>query len=307
MTEGSTLADLLTVYLYKNKYLSLPKLGRFDVSEDLDLSQPEMVEFSRIPKDGITFTSNTGEETDTRLVRYITEHTRKMHSLAVADLFTLTDQARQMLNIFQPVSFSGIGTLSKSIKGGIVFTPGAYKAELFEKYRENRPPSDFTKKTVSTIIHTKPGQTASVGVPSSRSMGGVVIIIICLLVAGVLVYFMLSQRGKEEQLKDVTVADTTSVPDSTANRPKQPVAPPVPKGMIHYDVVFEHAVDSARAFHRYNQLTGWGHKVVMRTADSVHYDLAIPFTTPASDTAKSKDSIRILYGRPTTIRYNTGR
>lgn len=309
MTEGNTLTDLLTLYLYDNKYLSLPKLGRFDVSDEVDLSEPERVEFNRIPKEAIRFTANAQEETDTKLVRYITDHTRKMQSLAVADLFTLTDQASQMLNIFQPVSFAGIGTLNKNAKGEIHFTPGAYRSELHKKYSGGTYLPDFSEKPSTPGIKTDTPASASSGLPASRSGGGL-IIIICLIIAGVLIYFMFSQGEENVDRRDVTVVEGVSGEkdgDEAVKEDTQRAATPAQySGILHYEVVFEHNVDSARAFHRYNQLTGWGHKVIMRTADSVHFTLAIPFTSPASDTAHAKDSIRILYGKPTTIRYNTG-
>lgn len=301
------MTDLLAIYLYNNKYLSLPKLGRFDVSEDADLSQPEMVEFNRIPKDVISFTPNISEETDTELVRYITKHTRKMQSLAVADLFTLTDQARQMLNIFQPVSIAGIGTLNKSIKGQIEFTPGGYLPQLLKKYNEGTYLPDYSEKPSSSVLRNESATSTSPVASSSRSLGGVLIIAICLAVAGVLIYFMFSHGGNDDKYKDITTADTSSATDSIKKEEKKEAIQPNHTGIIHYEVVFEHGVDSFRAFHRYDQLTGWGHDVIMRTSDSVHFTLAIPFTTPASDTTHVKDSIRILYGKPTTIRYRTGR
>ena len=313
MTEGHTLTDLLAIYLYKHKYLSLPKLGRFDVSEQVDLSQPEGVDFSRIPKDVITFTANPAETTDTKLVRYITDRTRKMQSLAVADLFTLTDQARQMLNIRQPVSFAGIGTLDNG-KGVIAFTPGTYRPELLQGYAEEAYLPDFSEKPATSV---QPTPKAAAAPPAARSMGGVLIIVVCLAVAGLLLYFMFAHGPQRERFKDVTAVDAPGSSDTAAG-PAAATPPPaesaVPAlsssrhtGQLHYEVIFEHHVDSQRAFHRYRQLMGWGHTVVMHTTDSVYYSLGIPFTTPAADTAQMKDSIRILYGRPTSIRYASGR
>lgn len=311
MTEGYSLTDLLTIYLYKNKYLSLPNLGRFELSEAVDLSHPEENSFSRIPKDVLSFSPNPAEETDTELVKYITNHSRKMKSLAVADLFTLTDQAREVLNVYQPVSFDGIGTLNKNPKGEIEFTPGVYRSELLKHFDDGPFLPDYseTPSALSTVeAGAKMKGQRSAGQQSSRSIGGVFIIVICLIIAAALIYFMVAHRDTiKEEVQNVTkepAPASASLQDSIkASEPLPPERPHT--GIIHYEVIFEHAT-TERAFHRYRQLTGWGHKVIMRTKDSVHYTLSIPATTPAKDTTKMKDSIRILYGHPTTIRYPTG-
>lgn len=306
MTEGYSLTDLLTIYLYQNKYLSLPDLGRFEVSDNVDLAHPGENSFSRIPKEAISFSFNPAEGTDTELVKYITSHSRKMKSLAVADLFTLSDQAREVLNVFQPVSFDGIGTLNKNPKGQIEFTPGVYRAELLRNFDAGIFLPDYSESPSSSAFDATTGLKTG---RSSRSMGGTLIIVICLIIAAVLIYFMIAHRDTiKKEVQNITHSSNKQpqgASSADSMRGKERISSTSGPGVIHYEVVFERAT-TERALYRYDQLTGWGHKVIMRTKDSIHYTLAIPFTTPAKDTTKMKDSIRILYGHPTTIRYNSG-
>src|SRR5699024_4517452 len=131
---GKPLTDLLTAYLYKNGYLSLPNLGHFKIVGEEDLSQPEKIDFNKIPNDFIKFEYDPKEDTDMELIKYIMAHTRKMQSLATADLMSFTDQAFQMLNILQPVDFAGIGKIIKDSKGKVEYTTGMYLPEVLDDY-----------------------------------------------------------------------------------------------------------------------------------------------------------------------------
>jgi len=314
-----SLADLLTIYLYEKRYLSLPKLGRFVVSDEEDLSKPESIEFTRIPKGLIQFNYNSEEDTDTELIRYITDHTRKMQSLALADLFTFTDQARQMLNLLQPVSFPGIGTVGKESDNEISFEPGIYRPELLSDTADYTQQTNFSSMSSTSTQTSSSSSSGSVANRPNRSAGGMLVIFICIIIAGVLVYFIFSNKGEDTNDRMSTQVENSGDSTVQSNQLKKgqklkqnkkqarwTSVPPKKKGEIHYQVVFEHGVDSSRAFRKYRQLTGWGHLVVVTTQDSIHYDVAIPTSSLVSDTTKMKDSIRILYGRPTTIRYKTG-
>lgn len=291
MMEENSLTALLTAFFYQHGYLSLPELGSFQVGEgvDLPLDEPKKHQDAR---NNIRFVKNLKEEVDQELIKFIIERTRKMKSLATADLLTFSDQAKEMLNIGQPVSFEGIGTIKQTLRGGYEFTPGVYKANLISGFEENNETLIFPDEV--SAMH----DTQQPSLSRNRSLGGTLIIFFCLLIVAILIYFLVIFKNKPEN-KTVTEdapASSLTVADTTTTEPK------LPAGTIHYEVVFEH-LERERAFRRYSQLRSWGHPVIMRTSDSVHFTLSIPFTTPPGDTAAMKDSIRILYGHPTTIRY----
>lgn len=290
MIENNSLTALFTTYFYQYGHLSLPGLGNFQIGEEVELPLDD-------PKkhlNNIHFNKNPREEVDPILIKFITERTRKMSALAVADLNTFAEQAREMLNIGQPVSFEGIGTLKQALQGGYEFTPGIYQANLLPGFEENDEALAYPDRLSSLSEVRQPSMMRN------RSFGGTLIIFLCLVIVGVLIYFMVIHKNNSSESsssdQEVTLNPRSPAKDSQITKPA------LPPGVIHYEVVFEH-LNRDQAFHRYDQLTGWGHKVIMRTQDSVHFALSIPFTTPAPDTAVMKDSIRILYGHPTTIRY----
>src|SRR5690625_3855473 len=237
-----SLADLLTIYLYEKRYLSLPKLGRFVVSDEEDLSKPESIEFTRIPKGLIQFNYNSEEDTDTELIRYITDHTRKMQSLALADLFTFTDQARQMLNLLQPVSFPGIGTVGKESDNEISFEPGIYRPELLSDTADYTQQTNFSSMSSTSTQTSSSSSSGSVANRPNRSAGGMLVIFICIIIAGVLVYFIFS--NKEEDANNRMITQVATSGDSTVQpkegqkliqnkkQAKWPSVPPKQKGEV---------------------------------------------------------------------------
>lgn len=312
MLETNSLTGLLAFFFYENRYLSIPSLGKLELSGD---SPPVTDEgrFHAFPKGSISFVPNASEPLDPVLVEYITSRTRKMKALAVADLNSVSDLAKEMLNMRQSYTFSGIATIMPGIHGDFTVTPEKLlpapqhvsRQTAGEMFRQDIKEDPLHEKE----IHSSGGR---------RTFGGTIIAVICILVVVALVYFLLlhketnSPRIATNEKNDHIVQRTDSVasdpgrsvkavsPDSLAKNMQNPSLSDT--GMLHYEVVFEEA-DIARAIRRYNQLTGWGHKIIMRTKDSSTYSLAVPVTGAAADTTFIKDSIRVLYGRPVYIRY----
>jgi hypothetical protein len=312
MLETNSLTGLLAFFFYENRYLSIPALGRLELSGD----SPPVPEESRqhaFPKGSISFVSNQSEPLDPVLVEYITSRTRKMKALAVADLNSVSDLAKEMLNMRQSYTFAGIATIIPGIHGDFIVTP---EKLLSAPQHVNRQTASemFRQEIKEDPLHEKEVHSSG----GRRTFGGAIIVIICILIVVTLVYFLLpheetnSPRMATNEKNDHVVQSPDSVgadpsrsekaasPDSLAKNVRSPSLSDT--GMLHYEVVFEEA-DSARAIRRYNQLTGWGHKIIMRTKDSSVYSLAVPVTGAAADTTTIKDSIRVLYGHPVYIRY----
>lgn len=316
MLSENSLLDILTFFFYERGYLSIPELGRF-VLEDkaIDFSQPEEINFDQIPEGAISFQRNTKEKMDPELIGFITKHTRKMKPLAEADLVTLSDQVRQMLNVYQPMKFPGIGSLLKKTDRELSFKPGVYWREEW---------ISFQNKGVEAAVSTRKPHSRQSS-PSFSSMGnrkrvstGGWILLVILLILVALLYFIFSRPAVKKKLNEVTSSFSLFSKDSTESEEnielEEPAAPStsgsgipeqmpdVPEGMIYYEVVFETASRN-RAEFRDSELTSWGHTVIVETQDSLTYTLAEPFTTRPEDTTRVKDSLSIFFGRPTTIRY----
>ena len=100
MSETNSLTGLLAFFFYEHGHLSIPNLGRMELSGD---SSPQTDEnhLHTFPKGSISFIPNPSENLDPELVEYITSRTRKMEALAVADLNSISDVAKEMLNMRQ--------------------------------------------------------------------------------------------------------------------------------------------------------------------------------------------------------------
>lgn len=307
MSETNSLTGLLAFFFYEHRYLSIPELGRMELSGD---SSPQTDEnhLHTFPKGSISFIPNPSENPDPELVTYITSRTRKMEALAVADLNSISEVAKEMLNMRQSYTFPGIATITPDFKENFIVTPE--KLLSAPHHLRKQAPVDMFRQNV------KEDPLPETGIHSAgahRTLGGTIIAIICVLIVAALVYFLFLNKGGGAS----RVADNTDKPTMTPRHAIKPVSPdtlavnrqkPIlsDSGLLNYEVVFEQA-DSAKAFRRYSQLTNWGHKIILKTTDSVHYSLAVPITGIAADTAHIKDSIRVLYGHPVYIRYLSSR
>ena len=254
-----------------------------------------------LPEGSVEFTLNWNQQTDPELIDFITSQTHKMKALALADLESLSHQAQEMINIGQPYSFEGIGTLSKDAHGTWELSPGRFIPEWSR-----------TADAAGSALYEAPAEplaASTVRAPlrlRSRRIW-LILLLAGLLAAGAA--FLWLHRGKSEipaTRKAASKSGTSlSKPSGTTLRSlAQDQTRSSGTGYsdtLHYQVVFETA-QFARAYRRYKQLSAWGAHVVLQTRDSVTFTLATPFATPAIDSTHMKDSISRLYGRKVYIR-----
>lgn len=274
-----TLTDLLAAFFYEKGYVSVPRLGTLQGGA---ASAP-----GGGPGAGnLSFAFNPNQPEDPELVDFITEHTRKMRPLAVSDLNSLSDQAREMLNMGQSFTLRSLATLIPDGHGGFNAAPD--NSPFLVSLKEKNPPAFNTTRKPPF----REGRIHSTG--NRRTLAGVLMTTISICLGGLLVYFLFFHQEVRPDQSLVTPPVPSGVREDRAG-------PSPGDGLLHYEAVFEHA-SGERALRRYRQLTAWGHPIIMHTHDSVHYSLAIRFATPAADTANVKDSISRLYGHPVEIR-----
>lgn len=300
MFEENSLTVLLASFFYTHGYLRIAGLGSFQLKEGTAPVTDEHGD-QLFPEGSIMFTYQAEEKIDPELIGFILERSRKMKALATADIISLADAARELLNIGQSYTLTGIAKVMPlgNCKFQVVPTM------IFPNFLESGPrpgrrprPAPKAPKVPKVPLARPPKRARVHSQVTNRSIGGMAILGICLAITGLLVYFLFFTDHP-------ATADRISVPQAySAARPDTAASAGTAEkdGLLHYEVIFERAGRS-RALHRYRQLTGWGHEVVLHTRDSVRYTLAIPVATAAADTEAVKDSIRILYGHPVYIRY----
>jgi hypothetical protein len=101
-----------------------------------------------------------------------------------------------------------------------------------------------------------------------------------------------------------TVAQLVTDTVSTKQPEVQPAAVPSPESSTAgFDVVLEVSKRN-RAMKRYADLREWGHKVRMRTTDSITFKLSIPIEAPLADSIRHRDSLSRFFGRRVWIETN---
>jgi len=287
--------QLLVQHFYNHREVTLQGMGTFTLSPDFVMPK-ENDKDAEIPDHAISFQYNARATQDEELISYIVQQTRKMRSLAAADLDSYLVLGKQFLNIGKPFKIEGMGMLVKNQQGELEFTKvGAFHARV-----ETAQAMAAQEKSINPEISFASESKKTEG---SNKKGLLIAAAIVLLgLVGTTAWYFLNR--KDNNNKD-TAAVVTAPPEtdtSKTNPPKTdttalkpPVAATAATDGYTFKVVFLKTTDSAAAVARMNVLTARHHKVIMFKKDSVTYALAEPFSLPLSDTAHIKDSLNRYY------------
>jgi len=281
--------QLLVQHFYNCREVTLQGMGTFTLSPDFVMPK-ENDKDAEIPENAISFQYNPRATEDHALIEFIVQQTRKMRSLASADLDSYLVLGKQFLNIGKPFKIDGIGLLAKNQQDDREFTKtGAFHSKL-----ENTPAA-LKEKTENPEI-----SFASESKPAEGNKKGLLIavLVIGLVLAGTAAWYFLMYKNNTEIVSPAPPLLTDSAksisakPDTLAIVPVKPVT--TDDGYT-FKVVFLVTADSAAAAKRMQVLTARNHKVIMYKNDTLNYKLAEPFTLPLSDTTRVKDSLNNYY------------
>ena len=282
--------QLLVQHFYNNREVTLQGMGTFTLSPDFVMPK-ENDKDAEIPENAISFQYNPKAVADEALIDYIVLQTRKMKSLAAADLDSYLVLGKQFLNIGKPFKVDGVGMLVKNQQGELEFTKGyTFHAKL-----ENTPAALKEARVNPEISFASEIKKTEGSNKTGLLIAG--LIIGFGLISTVVWYFFIRNTNPAAEHTTVEVkADTVKPdippPDTIAIKTTAPLA--ADDGYT-FKVVFLQTADSSAAVYRMNVLTARKHKVIMYKTDSVSYRLAEPFTLPLSDTARIKDSLNKYY------------
>ncbi len=282
--------QLLVQHFYNNREVTLQGMGTFTLSPDFVMPKDNDKD-AEIPDNAISFEYNDRATADDALIDYIVQQTRKMKSLAAADLDSYLVLGKQFLNIGKPFKIDGVGMLVKNQQGELEFTKGySFHAKL-----ENTP-SALKEARVNPEISFASEAKKTDGANKNGLLITGLIILLGLIGTAVWYFFIRDTNPAAEPATVEVKTDTTKVitpsSDTVALTSTSPIA--ADDGYT-FKVVFMQTADSAAAASRMNILTARKHKVIMYKTDSVTYRLAEPFTLPLTDTARIKDSLNIYY------------
>jgi hypothetical protein len=287
------LEHLLTQYFYTNKELSLQGIGKFMLSQDFVLpleTDKDVV----MPDNAISFEYSNKASEDDGLISYIVQNTKKIRPLASADLDSYLTLGKQFLNIGKPFKIEGIGTLEKNQTGDYRFTQGI-----------------FSNTKAETVIANNVKEKADVDISfaskaKEKQSPKKALIIVGLLgllgLVGFGIWYLVNHQqsitpatlpNKQDTIVASNQKDTGTIKkDSITANPNLVVA----KDSFTFKLIIRTYPSLIQANAGLKRLTSYGHKLMLTTTDSITYQLKMPFKVPLSDTAKARDSIRVLLG-----------
>ncbi|MBP6025575.1 flagellar basal body-associated FliL family protein [Ferruginibacter sp.] len=293
---------LLVQHFYSAKQVTLQGIGTFSLSPDFVMPSENDKDLS-IPPDAITFSYNQKAVEDDALITYIVQQTRKIKPLASSDLESYIMLASQFLNIGKPFIIDGIGVLEKNQSGEYQFT----QQGLYLNAKAENAPVQIREKSDEDISF------ASKAKPNGNNKK-ILMLLASFLVLGVIIwgawYFLTKKKDtavteKTEPVPPVAMQPDTAKIDTAkltvSQRPDSITAKPVtPADGYSFKIVIKNYPSLLTAQKAYDRLTSYGHKLLLYTADSVTYKLAMPFTKPLSDTSFVRDSVRnkLFGGKP---------
>jgi len=300
------LTTILAQYLYTNKRLELPGIGKFLLDSAVSIEDDHNRHRKEALLEGVSFESNKSTPESPELIQYISAQSGKIKALASADLASHLGLALQFINIGKPFLFEGIGSLSKSQSGELVYSPGLILSEK----STNQP----TKETDENYIYEEPATDyKSVFYNRKVKFGWAKPIAVFLVIAGMGLaiwggYTVYKRTSAEENnftrvdnpQNEIVVQDTpvTQPIDSLVQTEPPAAKVQLPAGMMKF--VIETA-DSIRATARYNQLKTFLWDVNIEQIDSSSYKLYMILPASAMDSSRVKDSLTKLNGRTVSI------
>lgn len=291
--------QLLVQHFYIAKQVTLQGIGTFKLSPDF-VVPPDSDKEIVLPENAVTFEYNQKATEDDALINYIVQQSRKMKPLASADLESYIMLASQFLNIGKPLKIDGIGMLEKSQMGGYLFSPGQYintkvedaTVQLKEKAREDISFGNEEKPTGN----------------NKKILGILAALIILAGVSWAVWHFFINKPATtpvENSTVNLPVPPVITTPDTAkidstklvSQKPDSIVSPTINTTGYSFKIVLKNYPSLILAQKAYNRLTSYGHSLLLYTADSVTYKVAMPFTRPLTDTTYAKDSVRnVLFG-----------
>jgi hypothetical protein len=295
------LAYVLAQYLYSNKRLDLPGIGTFKLDPSVIIDSDNSSRRSTTPE-GISFESNASIRDAPELITYISAKTGKMKALAIADLESHIELAKQFLNIGRAYAFEGIGSLVKVKAGEFEFTPGTIFVN--DKLSREMTGSDAQGLSKKETVEAKYQAFLSTPVIKSRWKKPVVaLLVLCGIGLAIWAGYTISTKNAEDNEVLAETSNEPTIPYIDSSKLNKPDSTVIPKPPVsnNYKYVLE-VLNANRAFKRYKQLkeTELAEVVGMETTDSVQFKLFVLYPS-TTDTTKTINSLTAFLGKKVYI------
>src|SRR5262249_31434083 len=142
----------------------------------------------------------------TDLINFIAVKTGKMKSLALSDLESYLELAKQFLNIGKPFTFEGIGNLMRIKPGEFEFSPGTIASEKLKEVPES--------ETAGTSRNEEGKYESFLSSPSKISYRKPVVALLVLIGIALAIWggHIISSHNGENSIMPIETSATTTVP-----------------------------------------------------------------------------------------------
>jgi hypothetical protein len=288
---------LIRQYLYQNKSISLPGIGRLAFAPDVQLPSGVSEKTETIPLQDLRFTYDLQQQADPEFVKFVSTHTGKIAPLASSDVDSHFMLSRQFINIGKAYIIDGVGTVEKKDDGTYGFTPGTYipvsdAITTTHKPLKVREPLPVIPKNVTAV--KKQQQQVNY-----RNIILILGLIVVLGAATWAVWYYMKNRSTTAALTptadSISVNKDTPVNNFSTNNLQTGGA--VSNDPNAYKAIFEVTRDKNRALSRTSKLKAYGTDARIETSDSITFKLWTPLNAAPSDTLRKRDSLSKFFAK----------
>jgi hypothetical protein len=207
------IAEILISFLQKNKSLSLPGLGTFNLS-DVAHTLPDKDQPAGFPPGAVSFQWNARTPEDPALIAEISSVTGKIKPLASSDLEAIVIQGKQLINISKPFMIEGLGSIQKNHKGEIEFIPFVnedFKEGKEKKYEEPGEAIHFNENYLKPETK-RPARSRGLTLASMIFVG--------ILLLGWVGYYVYQQSVAEDKPRIIMEKEPMAIQDTTVTQPR---------------------------------------------------------------------------------------
>jgi hypothetical protein len=311
-----TIEQIVAKYLYQHKVVTLPGIGKIELTGTIP--DPELTAKNKqITLEGIVFTDNSAAPMDESFVAFFAQQRGKMKALALSDIESHLQLAKQMINIGNHYEIPGIGTISKQRDGKLVLAPGAFVNPSAEPAEIRAQASALRLRMLQESAAGNDQEVEVSGGISATTRRILIFAAVLLLIgaAGWMIYYYYYRSDGQAANPEAVITDTV-----------QPAAQPTPEintgivaadsnlattitdtlALVSWKAIIREFGNKEEALTRYRTFSRMATPVLMETADSVNFRMYVMLQSSIADTAGKIDSLSKFYARRIKLEKATG-
>lgn len=304
-----TFEQILLIYVYKHKKVSLQEFGTIELTElipDAEVIKKEKT----LPIQGLEFKHLPSVETDPEFITFYAEQKGRIRPLAASDIEMYLLQAKQIVNIGNPFEIPGLGKIIKIDDGSLRMVPGYYTIPL--PLGTNKPPT-LRERVQKPVLPAegadgdKPPRLSKKQLSQAMILGSAAILITLFVWAIIKFVVPMFDSPTDENTTDIEavvqpdssgingsslIPNTTNSADSIIT---DSTALTMWKAYLRSNKTLEEVQKAQSRYKSYGMNTN------IETTDSITYNLYITIQAAAKDTAYKRDSLRKWFARPVKL------